>query len=289
MDSKDVSWEREGQFHLIEVVAYWEGRVTTDHLMRAFGFSSRTTGGKVFREYQRRTGNNLTYAAHRKGYVPGYSFRFCFSHGDMGEYLNLMSRHATLNPSFAGVKDLPAPTEFVEAPHRAVAPEIVRQVVAATQKRSRLEVSYRSHTSPEGEERIIAPHTLVYTGQRWHARAWCEKHRDFRDFVLTRIDAGIEERDEALPEAAPELDHRWNEQIEIILAPNPSLTLAQQRMVAMDYGIESEGEIHIPVRKALAHYFLLSLNIFLESERFKAEEQPLVVINRNELKPFVFG
>ena len=36
MSADDVAWEKKSKFHLIEVVAYWEGRVTNDHLKRAF-------------------------------------------------------------------------------------------------------------------------------------------------------------------------------------------------------------------------------------------------------------
>jgi len=35
--------------------------------------------------------------------------------------------------------------------------------------------------------RLIEPHTLVYTGMRWHARAYCEKNGQYRDFVLSRL------------------------------------------------------------------------------------------------------
>ena len=40
---------------------------------------------------------------------------------------------------------------------------------------------------PNVEIRLIAPHTLVYTGMRWHVRAYCEKNGQYRDFVLSRL------------------------------------------------------------------------------------------------------
>ena len=46
MSADDVAWEKRVKFHLIEVVAYWEGRVTNDHLKRAFKINSRTTGSR---------------------------------------------------------------------------------------------------------------------------------------------------------------------------------------------------------------------------------------------------
>jgi hypothetical protein len=289
MSADDVAWEKKSKFHLIEVVAYWEGRVTNDHLKRAFKINSRTTGSRLFQAYNSITRGNLSYSASHRGYVPSDSFDFRFSIGDLGEYLSLMTQHNTLNPSFSGIKDLPAPTEAISIPHRAVSPSVVRQVVVATQQRSRLELVYRSHSSPDGEDRIIAPHTLVYSGLRWHARAWCEKHKNFRDFVLTRIEPGAEVIGEALPEADPALDENWNRQIDLRLIPNPELSEAQQRMVALDYGMGGERCLNVRVRAAMVHYLMLSLNVFLGRERFKPEEQPLVVANIDEIEPFVFG
>ncbi|QNU60657.1 WYL domain-containing protein [Vreelandella titanicae] len=289
MSIEEVAWDKKRKFHLIEVVAYWEGRVTNDHLKRAFDIHSRTTGAGLFQTYNSLTHGNLSYSSSLRGYAPSDDFQFQFSKGDLGEYLSLMTQHSTLNPSFSGIKDIPAPTEAVSLPHRAVAPSIVRQVVLATQKGARLELIYRSHSTPEGEDRIIAPHTLVYSGLRWHARAWCEKHRSFRDFVLTRIEPGAEIIGEALPEADPGLDESWNRQIALLLIPNPALTEAQQRMVALDYGMSAEWCLEVRVRAAMVHYLMLSLNIFLDSHRFKPEEQPLVVLNTGDIEPFIFG
>jgi predicted DNA-binding transcriptional regulator YafY len=47
----------------------------------------------------------------------------------------------------------------------------------------RLETEYVSLNTPNVEVRLIAPHTLVYTGMRWHVRAYCEKNGQYRDFA----------------------------------------------------------------------------------------------------------
>ncbi|WP_341580977.1 hypothetical protein [Marinobacter metalliresistant] len=50
-----------------------------------------------------------------------------------------------------------------------------------------------------------------------------------------------------------------------------------------------ERYLNVRVRAAMVHYLMLSLNVFLGRERFKPEEQPLVVANPEEIEPFVFG
>jgi predicted DNA-binding transcriptional regulator YafY len=287
---KEISWERRNQYHLLEVMAYWEGRVTTDHLNRAFGISSRTTSSRIIKAYTDLAPGNLIYNAQYRGYVPDNSFQPRFSQGVLDEYLALMGQHHKLNPWFSGLKDVPTPTELVSPLHRAASPCVVRQVVQATQARNRLEVRYRSLSSPAGEERVIAPHTLVHAGHRWHVRAWCEKNRDFRDFVLTRISpVGIELIGEALEDADPNLDENWQRQITLRLIPNPELSKEQQVLIALDYGMGTDGELRLPVRRALAHYLMQSLNIIWESSGSEPREQPLVVYNREEVAPYVFG
>ena len=71
------------------------------------------------------------------------------------------------------------------------------------------------------------PHTLVYTGFRWHVRAYCHQSKQFKDFLLSRIDrtpvvVAIESVD-------PAQDQQWHEEIVLTLIPNPKLNEAQKR------------------------------------------------------------
>ncbi|MXD28276.1 WYL domain-containing protein, partial [Escherichia coli] len=51
-------------------------------------------------------------------------------------------------------------------------------------------VAIRYHSMSSGKsERVIVPFALVDTGLRWHARAFDRKSGEFRDFVVTRIEA----------------------------------------------------------------------------------------------------
>jgi len=286
---KIISWERRYQFHLLEVISHWEGRVTTEHLNRAFGISSRTTSARIFREYRDIAPDNLIHNPQRRGYIPGKAFQPCFSKGILDEYLALLGQHNSLNPSFSRLKDVPTPTESLSTISRTVPPEVVRLLVQATQDRSRVELVYRSLSNPTGEERIIAPHTLVNAGHRWHVRAWCERNRDFRDFVLTRIATGVDLIGSALEQAAPELDHDWQQQVRLCLIPNPGLSKEQQELIALDYGMDDRRELRIPVRRALAHYLLQSLNIIWAPKGTLPHEQPLTIRNRDEIAPYLFG
>ena len=107
--------------------------------------------------------------------------------------------------------------------------------------------------NPKPADRVISPHTLVYTGFRWHVRAYCHKRKAFRDFLLSRIDAcsGVESK------SAPSIDEDslWQETVTLMLVPNARLNEDQKKLVEKDFGM-TKGRLKVTVRKALAHYTL---------------------------------
>lgn len=57
---------------------------------------------------------------------------------------------------------------------------------------TKLPVDIRSHSLSSGEaEQAIVPFALVDTALRWHVRAFNCKSSEFRDFVITRIEAPL--------------------------------------------------------------------------------------------------
>ena len=187
---------------LLEGISHWEGRVTTGHLSRAFGISSRTTSARIFREYRDIAPSNLLHNPQHRGYIFGEALQPYFSKSTLDEYLALLGQHNSLNPSFFGLKNMPTPKKSKSTVSRTLPPEVVRFLEEATQGCSRVELVYRSLANPTGGERIIAPHTLVNAGHRWHAWAWCERNRGFHDLVLIRIATGVELISSALEQAA---------------------------------------------------------------------------------------
>ena len=284
------TWPETLQFHQIEVIAYWEGRVTTRHLQQVWNIGSRTTASGLINRYINHAPGNLVYQPADRGYVPSESFSPRFSQGDVNEYLSLISQHPSINPALKlGGADPHMPLTRIEPPRRVVKPEIMRQIIHAIGRRQRVEVSYASQSSPSGEERILVPHTLVSSGIRWHIRAWCEKHREFRDFVLNRIDSILGCYEEPAHESNPSQDTGWQEWITLELMPNPRLSASQQSLIARDYHMEEEQVLRLPTRKALVSYLLDYLNVKLVNDQGSPQEHPLVVRNPDTIRPFVFG
>lgn len=277
-------WDLLLRYRLIEIIALWEGRLTTNHLIRAFGIG-RQQASKDINTYLAKARDNLVYDKNLKGYKPGPGFAPLFTRGVADEYLQLLAAQNDLAESISELNIRLPNTEVIAPPARLIRPVVLQRVVRACREQLRLEIVYGSMANPEPETRVIQPHTLVYNGYRWHARAWCEKNRDFRDFVLTRIyDLPELLTEQTQPVAA---DEAWNTRVEIELVADPRLNPAQQRLVAEDWGFEA-GVLRLPTRAALVAYHLQLFRLTPALGAMTELEQPLAVRNLDALRRWVF-
>lgn len=141
--------------------------------------------------------------------------------------------------------ELPA---FLTQPSMAVLAPITRAIHLGKAVR----LGYTSIESGR-TERDIVPLAMVSNAVRWHVRAFDRKHRDFRDFVLSRMDSpvvldGAIGRDETF-----ESDVHWSRIIELELVPHPGHP--RPEIVKMDYNMP-EGVLRVKVRSAHAGYLL---------------------------------
>jgi predicted DNA-binding transcriptional regulator YafY len=162
----------------------------------------------------------------------------------------------------------------------------LRPLISAARESRRVEVDYVSLNAPDREGRIIVPHTLVWTGQRWHVRGWCEKNQAYRDFVLSRFRGEPEIMDISEHTVHEDLD--WHTWIDIVIAPDPRLSSAQQEVVAHDYAMDG-NQWRLSVRAKLLPYYLKLLQIDPEDIKPDAQAQQLVILNPDDLSPWLFS
>lgn len=271
----------------IELLAYWEGRLVTNRLMTWFGISRQQASSDIKRYISAHNPEALYHDPAVKGYVPKADFQPVLTRGHINEYLDMIS--GLVSESVAVILESEDHLAAVQLPDRAVRPEIVREVLRACRAQSSVKILYASMANPAWSERVISPHTLVYTGFRWHVRAYCHKRHEFRDFILSRIDR----TPKAVPDVSPNpaSDVLWKEQIMLTLVPNPKLNEGQKALVEKDFGMP-DGRLQITVRKALAHYTLqryqAAITVAEATDEFK---YPIVLMDsdRKKLSPFLFG
>ncbi|PMH44651.1 hypothetical protein BCU68_12445 [Vibrio sp. 10N.286.49.B3] len=269
------------RYQLIEIIAYWEGRITTKHLCDGFGIGRQQASRDINTYLKEFAAENLEYDMQLRGYKPTSCFRPVLTQGHVNEYLQLLTLNQSLvsksNISTLGLRHV----NTVTPPPRFIRPEIMRAIVRAMSEGRRLEVDYVSMSSPEPETRIIAPHSLVETPLRWHVRAYCEKNRSYRDFVLSRF-INVPEILDRSPNPLND-DLNWCSPISLILQADPRLNAHQKALIETDYGME-KGQLVVPSRLALINYLIDSLGLNLNSVNAEPNYQQICIKNIIEIR-----
>lgn len=105
----------------------------------------------------------------------------------------------------------------------------------------------------------LVPLALVDIGLRWQVRAFDRKHRQFRDYVLTRMShPEVLGQSSVLKAETVESDILWNRIIELELVPHPDHP--EPRIIEMDYAMK-DGVLRVSVRAAHAGYILRSWSV----------------------------
>ena len=282
---KDLRWNTLLKCQLIEIVSLWEGRLTTNVLISAFGIGRQQASRDINFYNKQIAPNNLIYDMQLKGHRPTDQFEPVLTKGTIDEYFNLLGSRKELGSHLACLNLTNTNTEMISSPGRFIVPEFIRPVIAAVKDNMRLEIEYLSLSSQEKEYRVISPHTLVYSGYRWHIRAHCEKNNDYRDFVLSRISTIPEP---VLPsEHTARDDPAWNRFIELIIKPDNRLSSFQQEVIARDFNMVN-NQLTIPTRAALANYYLQYLRITPYQQKQSPEAQQLVLANMEQIKQWLF-
>ena len=253
--------------------------------MTAFGIG-RQQASKDINSYIRGVSDiNLEYDKYLKGYKPARDYQPELTKRTVHEYLHMFNSRRDLSSHFSYFSIQQANTEVIYPPGRAVKAEFIRPVIQAAREQQRIEIDYLSITSDSMETRVITPHTLVYSGYRWHIRAHCEKHNDYHDFVLSRIND--------IPEPVTDSQHgvaqdiAWNTQITLNIIADPRLSPFQQQIISREYGM-AEGVLTVSTRAALASYHLHYLRITPDKQTPSPLAQQLVLDNHSEIKQWLF-
>jgi predicted DNA-binding transcriptional regulator YafY len=272
--TKVLAWGALQRLQFIEFRLLWEGHVNRSDLIDAFGISVPQST-LDFREYLERAPGNMDYDKRRKFYFPTAAFKPKFISASAEGYL---SQLATLQASgeiqrpLALIGDIP-PFDILPTMERRVDVDTLQKLLKAARGGLSLEINYQSLSSEFPGWRTISPHALVSDGMRWHVRAYCHTKKQFRDFVLGRI---ITIRNEQPSEASKTEDEEWNELVSVSIAPNPELSVDQQKIIERDYAMK-QGKAVITVRKALLFYLKQQLNIDEGGEKPPAAQQVVIV------------
>ncbi len=252
-----MKWLEAQQYKYLETIVWWHGVLNRQDLMHQFGVSE-PSATSIIKRYQQQCPTNLLYNTSGRYYFPSDTFSPNFTNRNFNEYLYLNSTNNNY-------------METLESLNRNISVELVRPLLKAIKQQLRLEITYSSIKNPQ-EERIIAPHSLVFDGLRWHTRAYCEKNKDYRDFVISRFSGDIEFYGKSDNTKLHDLS--WSTILELKIQADPRFSEQQRKIIELDYQMV-DGLRTIECRAALLIYTLRKFG--LDQFKNRAQEQQIIL------------
>jgi len=248
----------------IDFRLYFMGEIGRPDLASRFGVApaGATRDLALYREI---APQNIEFDGSNKIYRIGKTFSPIFEHAPQ----RVLS---ALSLGFGdGVNGESQPMLPCESPAALSNPrmDVLAPICRAIHAKRPVSICYHSMSNGKSE-RVIVPFALVDTGLRWHVRAFDRKSGEFRDFVVTRIEAPALVDEEPKSNERPDNDIQWTRIVELDLVPHPRL--ARPEIIKMDYGM-TDGSIRMRVRAAVAGYMLLRWSVDASPDHSLKEEQ----------------
>jgi len=282
---KDIKWATRQRLQYIEVMAYYAGVVTRSEVANAFGISD-AAATKDLKYYSDIASNNLHYKHTVFGFVPTETFSPLFADLTPAKVLPMIAANLAVASGPYGDESIyEIPMCDLPLPNRLPAKEVMSQITRSIRQGKKLRINYLSLSDRDNNQaRIIEPHSLVNTGERWHVRAYNEDSFDFRDFVLSRFEQAELLDEDA--ESSSAYDDDWAEVVTLKLTAHPRLDEDKRKRLLFDYGSSNE-EISITVRRALIGYLLQRLSVDTTKDHSSNPNRyQLIVLNRDEIEIF---
>ena len=255
----NLSQKQRDRLVFIEFRLWFLGDACRRDLMERFGIAP-AVATRDFGAYKELAPNNIDFDGRRKVYIPKPGFTPLFEH-NAERVLSAISRGIGDGDDRQGIGYLPC-----ELPFRLNRPSLseLSVVTRAIHQKQALRVKY--HSLKRGStDREIVPHALVDSGLRWHTRVFDRDSCEFRDLVISRIEAAV-----AIPGCVSDpfetrqADEEWNRYIDLVLIVHPGVE--RPEIVRGDFGMK-RGELHVTVRAAVAGYVLQEWNVDCSADR----------------------
>lgn len=261
---ENLSHAQRERLAYIDFRLYFLGEIGRPDLIKRFGVApaGATRDLALYREI---APQNITFDGSNKIYRIGQEFAPLFDHAPQRVLSALALGFGD------GVNGTTQPLLSCEFPTALSNPkmDVLAPICRAIHANRPVAIRYYSMSSGESD-RVIVPFALVNTGLRWHVRAFDRKSGEFRDFVVTRIEAPTLLDEEPQANERPDNDIQWTRIVELDFVPHPRLE--RHEIIQMDYGM-TDGSIRMRVRAAVAGYMLLRWSVDCSSDHHLKEEQ----------------
>jgi len=261
---ESLSYGQRERLAYVDFRLYFFGEIGRPELIERFAVApaGATRDLALYREI---APQNITFDGSNKIYRIGQAFSPLFDHASRRVLSALALGFGD------GLNGATQPLLLCESPTalRNLRMDVLAPVCRAIHAKRPVAIRYHSMSSGESE-RVIVPFALVDTGLLWHVRAFDRKSGEFRDFVVTRIEAPTLLDEEPHANERPDNDIQWTRIVELDFVPHPRLE--RPEIIKMDYGM-TDGSIRMRVRAAVAGYMLRHWSVDCSPDHRLKEEQ----------------
>jgi len=273
---------------LLASILLWEGRLNNARLREIFDLSS-VRASEWIREFRETylgwtewNSKTRSYHATMKAYRSDGSGeqRKQSDATSLSQYLGLVGiPHSVAESSqtraiWAAFPDLSVPS-----------PRTFALVSEAIRERQTLQITYRSMREPTPHLRVIAPHSLIRAGRRWHLRAFSSTNQDFRDYALGRVEKV--ERLDSPAERTEKDDRAWMTKVPVRLVAHPDLNPEQEALIRFEYFNNTAARVDT-CRGALVSYFIQDVRAAVDPAKQRPPDFQMAVANIEEVRPWLF-
>lgn len=258
----------------IDLCAYTLGYINRKLLMNRFEIKE-AWATKDFSAYQALSGDRLVYDHALRAYKPVDWFSPVFEH-KVSEAILLST----------GSQNIICDKHFSENSYsyaiNNTEPELenIHNVLRALHLNKKVETEYISISSGK-QTRLLAPHTLIQTGNFQYVRAFDHKTGEFRNFKLNRITGSKLTNFTAEKDQQKTCDTDWNSNVILKIGVNSALE--NKEAIEYDFGL-IDGELTVEIKKALVKFFLMDWHVApIEHQNLPATLFPLQLLSMSGL------
>lgn len=248
MSLAPIPQSQQDRLRHIELRLRFLGEVRRPDVMLRFGIQS-AAASRDLAVYRDLAPQNIEFDSRSKGYLLGSAFSPLFpTSADQALAWLAEQLGDAIAPSSESLLPCLMPSRLS---HPDL--EVLACITRAIHLQQVLDIRYHSISSGASQRQIV-PFALLDTGLRWHVRAFDRKSNEFRDFVLTRIQApNVQAESSPQRHETPEHDAQWARIVELDLVPHPDQP--RPEITRMDYGLH-DGSLRLKLRAAIAGYVL---------------------------------
>lgn len=273
---------------LMESIILWEGRLNNGRLRELAGLSS-VRASEWIREFRKQHPNSTTWDSKTRSYHATHEVYRGARTSDvrrqddavsLARYLALVGIPHVVNEPLSE-RNLWSAFPELSIPK----PRIFALVTEAIRTHRALQITYRSMREPIPHQRTISPHSLIRAGRRWHTRAFCSMHQNFRDYALGRIENT--ELLDARSEHDQLDDTAWATMVPVRLIAHPELSPDQESLIRFEYFNNTAARVDT-CRGALVGYFIQDIRAATNVKKQRPPDYQLAIANIEEVRPWLF-